>query len=120
MLGLCLSARDCRRRKLSASRSELRGAVMSSWIALCKVPLRQATNTTGLMYDLRQTAGVLRSSAATLFTAATMHSFSARSLGLSGSGVATMSAMARNVAPQVRKSLAVKSAPMTSRKYAFT
>ena len=71
------------------------------------------------MYDLRQTAGVLRSSAATLFTAATMHSFSARSLGLSGSGVATMSAMARNVAPQVRKSLAVKSAPMTSRKYAL-
>src|ERR1700716_2531744 len=89
LAGPRLPARDCRRRKLSASRSALRGAaVISSRIALCKLPLRHATNTTGLMYDLRQTAGVLRSSAATFLTASTMHSFSARSLGSSGRGVA--------------------------------
>src|SRR3977135_4261965 len=72
LIGPRLSARDCRRRKLSASRSALRGAaVISSPIALCKLPLRHAANTTGLMYDLRQTAGVLRSSAATFLTTAT-------------------------------------------------
>src|ERR1700682_891129 len=80
LAGPRLSARDCRRRKLSASRSALRGAaVRLSRIDLCKLPLRHATNTTGLMYDLRHTAGVLRSSAATFFTAATMQSVNARS-----------------------------------------
>jgi hypothetical protein len=57
----------------------------------CAFPLlRQAWNTSGLIYDLRQTAGVLRRSSATRFTASTMQAFSARSLAGSGSGVECM------------------------------
>ena len=78
----------CRRRKAATSRSAFRGAPsISSPIASCRAPLRQASNTTGLIYDLRHTAGVFRRSVATRFTVSTMRAAKARSLLRSGSGV---------------------------------
>ena len=54
----------------------------------------------------------MRSSAATVLTVCMMQVASFASLAPSGSGVQLISAIARSVAPHVRKSLAVKSAPM--------
>ena len=72
------------------------------------------------MYDLRHTAGVFRSSSATSRIVATMHALSARSPSACGNGVPTSSVNARTVAIQVRKSFAVKSAPVTSFRYSLT
>ena len=63
---------------------------------------------------------VLRNSVATWATAATMHALSARSLGASGNGVPASNVKARTVAIHVRKSFAVKSAPVISRRYSLT
>ena len=57
---------------------------------------------------------------ATSLTAATIAVLRACSLIDSGSGVRAMISMARNVAPQVRKSFAVNSSPIASLKYWFT
>lgn len=67
------------------------------------------------MYDLRHTAGVLLSDRATALIAAVTQALQARSLAGSGSGVRHISAIARRVAPQVRKSLAVTSSSIASR-----
>ena len=65
----------------------MREQVADAGTASCSVPRFHESKITGLMYDLRQTAGVLISSAATVLIAAVMQLLHARSLPFSGNGV---------------------------------
>ena len=65
------------------------------------------------MYDLRHTAGVLPSASATCFAVDATQRLNARSLTrLARAPDTTRNAIARTVAPQVRKSLAVNPSPL--------
>jgi hypothetical protein len=70
------------------------------------------------MYDLRQTAFVLPSDCATDSIAATTLRFAAAAE--SNSGTRLKACSASTVPAQVRKSFAVKSLPLISRRYSFT
>jgi len=79
-------------------------------------PFRQTSKINELMYDFRQTAGVLCRSLATSRITSTMHAFAALSLVTALIGRSLRSSAVRTVAVHVRKSFAVKSAPMTVRR----
>lgn len=77
-------------------------------------PSSHPSNTTGSMYALRHTAGVLQSVAATALTTSLRCEGTEAPAGSSGAPMAANSRNATNVPPQVRKSLAVNPSPMVS------
>lgn len=79
-----------------------------------QLPARHSAKTCGLIYDLRQTAGVLRRPTATYRTTPTMQASKPRSPPRCGSGTLLITANACKLASQVQKSLALNGAPIAA------